>query len=149
MLMLVHMHCACCYRTVRLGLPIHFKCMFQDKAVDKVYSILDNMTTYTLTDTDRALLSALVVTAPNRKGLTDSTSVGQINKIVYAALELSVTQNRPDTPQLLPLLLKDYEDLLALGEELRQILPWFGARWQLMRLPPLFSEIFDMPKHSS
>jgi len=37
-------------------------------------------------------------------------------------------------------------DIRAVGSRHAQRLDWLRERWPLVRLPPLFSEIFDIPK---
>lgn len=37
--------------------------------------------------------------------------------------------------------------LRTLGIQHNDILQWYRSRWEKVKLPPLFAEIYDIPKH--
>ena len=47
---------------------------------------------------------------------------------------------------LFPTLLLKLPELRSLGTQLATLLDWFRHRWHTLTLPPLFAEIFDIPK---
>lgn len=59
---------------------------------------------------------------------------------------LQVGRNHSSDPQLFSSLLMKLPELRNLGAKHCAHLDWFRIHWQMLRLPPLFAEIFDIPK---
>lgn len=53
---------------------------------------------------------------------------------------------RPGETSLVGLLLQRLSELRALSARHCASLDWLRANWTTLRLPPLFAEIFDIPK---
>lgn len=62
------------------------------------------------------------------------------------ALKVQVSKNRPAEPNAFPLLMMKLPELRSLGAKHAEHLDWFRANWPRLQLPPLFAEIFDIPK---
>ena len=62
------------------------------------------------------------------------------------ALKVQVSKNRPSEPNAFPLLMMKLPELRSLGAKHAEHLEWFRANWLRLRLPPLFAEIYDIPK---
>lgn len=65
---------------------------------------------------------------------------------VSKVLLLQVSMTRPGETSLVGLLLQRLSELRALSARHCSSLDWLRANWALLRLPPLFAEIFDIPK---
>lgn len=57
-----------------------------------------------------------------------------------------VGRNHNNEPHVLSSVLMKFTELRALGAKHLTHLDWFRLNWDKLRLPPLFAEIFDIPK---
>jgi nuclear receptor subfamily 1 group D protein 3 len=62
------------------------------------------------------------------------------------ALKLQIGRNHPSDPNTFPQLMMKLPELRSLGSKHAHHLQWFRANWTRLKLPPLFAEIFDIPK---
>ena len=62
------------------------------------------------------------------------------------ALKLQVGRNHPSDLHIYPTLMANISELRSLGTKHADHLQWFRANWTRLKLPPLFAEIFDIPK---
>ena len=62
------------------------------------------------------------------------------------ALKLHVSRNHQAEPNLFANILMRLPELRTLGSKHADLLMWYRQRWKFLQLPPLFSEIFDIPK---
>lgn len=62
------------------------------------------------------------------------------------SLLVKVARNHASDPQLLAGMLVKLPELRNLGSKHSAHLDWFRHNWTQLRLPPLFAEIFDIPK---
>ncbi len=62
------------------------------------------------------------------------------------ALKLQVSRNHSTEPALFANILMKLPELRMLGTKYMDQLQWFRDRWDKLTLPPLFAEIFDIPK---
>lgn len=68
---------------------------------------------------------------------------------IAEALRVQIIRSRPNAAnalQIMPALEAKIPELRALGARHSSHLDWFRTNWTLTRLPPLFAEIFDIPK---
>ena len=82
----------------------------------------------------------------DRQGLSDNVGVERIQDRLIEALRLQVTRNHSTEENLFPSIIMKLPELRTLGAQHNEILRWYRARWQLVELPPLFAEIYDIPK---
>lgn len=99
-----------------------------------------------LNDTELGLFSAVVLLTADRPGVTDVKAIEQHQDKLIEALKVQVGRNHASDPQLFSSLLMKLPELRNLGTKHSSHLDWFRSNWQLLRLPPLFAEIFDIPK---
>lgn len=62
------------------------------------------------------------------------------------ALKLQIGRNHPGESKIYPSLLVSLTELRNLGVKHMEHLQWFRGNWSRLCLPPLFAEIFDIPK---
>ena len=83
----------------------------------------------------------------DRRGLEDSRAVEQIQDRLIEALKLQICRNHSTEENLFGTTIVKLPQLRTLGVQHNEILEWYRAQWHRIRLPPLFSEIFDICKH--
>ncbi|XP_058829854.1 ecdysone-induced protein 78C [Topomyia yanbarensis] len=101
-----------------------------------------------LSDTEIGLYSALILLS-DRPGLTETKIILKTRECIAEALRVQITRTRPDAVtalQIMPALEAKIHELRTLGEKHFVQLEWFRQNWSSIRLPPLFAEIFDIPK---
>ncbi|XP_055355579.1 ecdysone-induced protein 78C-like [Paramacrobiotus metropolitanus] len=126
----------------------------------RMFKFCADMQSLQLTDTDIGLLSAIVLYTPDRVGWGAPSAVAamerelqprlveQLQESLQEALRVHLRRQRAGEPFL-------FQSAMALLGELRSVnqlhgeqLDWFRANWNyLTHMPPLFAEIFDIPKN--
>lgn len=109
----------------------------------------NGLNSYGLNDTEMGLFSALILLAANRPGITEHKQVTRTRERIAEALRVQIVRSRPGSTtslQLMPALEAKVLELRALGARHCTHLNWLRTNWTSLRLPPLFAEIFDIPK---
>ncbi|KRT85291.1 nuclear receptor, partial [Oryctes borbonicus] len=117
--------------------------------VDFVSSLLHFANTFNalaLNDTELGLFSAVVLLTADRPGIMDVKSIEHHQDKLIEALKVQVGRNHASEPQLFSSLLIKLPELRNLGVKHTAHLDWFRVNWAKLTLPPLFAEIFDIPK---
>ncbi|RZF47127.1 hypothetical protein LSTR_LSTR005205 [Laodelphax striatellus] len=115
-----------------------------------------------LGDTELGLFSAIVLLSPDRAGVTDIKAIEHHQDRLIEALKLQVSRsqqspgggdNSSSSPgavespgAVISSILAKLPELRSLGSKHSVHLDWFRLNWSKLRLPPLFAEIFDIPK---
>lgn len=87
-------------------------------------------------DTELGVLSGACLLSPQRSALTHHS----VNMLTHSQNQLIDSLNKTGIPSLL-------NDLRRIGTFHSDILDWYRQHWnQLVCLPPLFAEIFDIPR---
>ena len=89
------------------------------------------------------LVSACV---SDRQALSDPQGVERIQDRLIEALRLQVSRNHSTEENLFATIIMKLPELRTLGSQHNEMLRWYRARWQRVELPPLFAEIYDIPK---
>jgi len=106
--------------------------------------VTSSLNAHQLTDTELGLFSAAVL-LNERPGLNDVKAVQRLQDRVLEALRVQTTRpsgegaGGTNVSQRIP-------ELRALGARHANLLDWFRRNWTKLKLPPLFAEIFDIPK---
>ncbi|XP_059611228.1 ecdysone-induced protein 78C [Phlebotomus argentipes] len=109
-------------------------------------NVLNN---YLLSDQEIGLFSALILLAVDRPGVVEPRVISRTRDRVSEALRVQIMQTRPDETASMKLILELNEkiaELRSLSAKHCVHLNWIKTNWSIMRLPPLFAEIFDIPK---
>ena len=88
-------------------------------------------------------MSALI---SDRQALSDPQGVERIQDRLIEALRLQVSRNHSTEENLFATIIMKLPELRTLGSQHNEMLCWYRARWQRVELPPLFAEIYDIPK---
>ena len=82
----------------------------------------------------------------DRQALSDPQGVERIQDRLIEALRLQVSRNHSTEENLFATIIMKLPELRTLGSQHNEMLRWYRARWQRVELPPLFAEIYDIPK---
>jgi nuclear receptor subfamily 1 group D protein 3 len=82
----------------------------------------------------------------DRQGVSDSKSVERMQDKLIEALKLQITRNHATEENLFGATLMKLPELRSLGTQHSDLLHYYRCQWTRTTLPPLFSEIYDIPK---
>lgn len=106
-----------------------------------------------LSDVENGLFSALVLLTErsnNRLSTFNHKHLLRCRERVAEALRVQIVRTRPESTssalQMMPALEAKIAELRALGMMHVEHLDWLRAYWTRIQLPPLFAELFDIPK---
>lgn len=111
--------------------------------------VTSSLNAHQLTDTELGLFSAAVL-LNERQGLNDVKAVQRLQDRVLEALRVQATrpsgESAGGTVTAITNVSQRIPELRALGARHANLLDWFRRNWTKLKLPPLFAEIFDIPK---
>lgn len=125
------------------------KCNNQTEFATAFHNFAKGFNELGLNDTEIGLFSALVLLTASRPGVTEHKQISRTREHISEAIRVQVVQTRSGSTtslQLMPAIEEKIPELKALGARHCSHLHWLRNNWTLMRLPPLFAEIFDIPK---
>ncbi|XP_076062691.1 ecdysone-induced protein 78C-like isoform X2 [Oratosquilla oratoria] len=120
--------------------------IFDQDFVSTLFNFAQTFNNLTLNDTELALFVGVVLLTADRPGLTDTKAIEQQQDKVLEALRVQVGRNHASETHLFPNIVMRLPELRQLGAQHHHHLNWFRANWARLKLPPLFAEIFDIPK---
>ncbi|XP_069686503.1 ecdysone-induced protein 78C isoform X2 [Periplaneta americana] len=120
--------------------------MYDPEFVSSLFHFASTLNALALNDTELGLFSAIVLLTADRPGVTDLKAIEHHQDRLIDALKVQVSRNHASEPQLLANVLVKLPELRNLGAKHSAHLDWFRLNWAKLRLPPLFAEIFDIPK---
>ena len=106
-----------------------------------------------LSDAELGLFSGAVLLS-ERPGLNDVKAIQRLQDRLLEALRIQAGRSLssvgdPTSPGISPGVIgvaQRIPELQALGSRHANLLDWFRRNWTKLKLPPLFAEIFDIPK---
>lgn len=123
--------------------------VFQLDYANSFFTFSNVLNNYLLSDQEIGLFSALILLAVDRPGVVEPRAISRTRDRVSEALRMQIMQTRPDESASMKLILELNEkitELRSLSAKHCVHLNWIKTNWSIMRLPPLFAEIFDIPK---
>ncbi|KAL3275034.1 hypothetical protein HHI36_019806 [Cryptolaemus montrouzieri] len=120
--------------------------MYDAEFVASVMEFANSFNALALNDTEIGLFSGVVLLTADRPGITDIKTIEHHQDKLIEALKVQVNRNHANEPQIFSNLLIKLPELRNLGAKHSAHLDWFRMNWQKLILPPLFAEIFDIPK---
>ncbi|KZC09254.1 Ecdysone-induced protein 78C [Dufourea novaeangliae] len=127
--------------------------MYEPDFVSALMQFTSALNGHQLSDTELGLFSGAVLLG-ERPGLNDVKAVQRLQDRLLEALKVQALRNHTvpgettsgggcsnvsSVSQRIP-------ELRALGARHASLLDWFRRNWTKLKLPPLFAEIFDIPK---
>ncbi|XP_054274904.1 ecdysone-induced protein 78C-like isoform X2 [Macrosteles quadrilineatus] len=120
--------------------------MYDNEFVSSLFHFASSFNTMSLNDTEIGLFSAIVLLSADRPGVTDVKAIEHFQDRLVEALKVQLGRNHSGESQLISNILLKLPELRNLGAKHSAHLDWFRTHWDQLRLPPLFAEIFDIPK---
>ncbi|XP_075228918.1 ecdysone-induced protein 78C-like [Lycorma delicatula] len=121
--------------------------MYDSEFVSSLLHFVSSFNAHSLNDTELGLFSAIVLLSADRPGVTDVKAIEHHQDKLIEALTIQVSRNNPSNEtQVMSNILSKLPELRNLGAKHSVHLEWFRHNWEKLRLPPLFAEIFDIPK---
>uniref|UniRef100_A0A336LTJ3 CSON004371 protein n=1 Tax=Culicoides sonorensis TaxID=179676 RepID=A0A336LTJ3_CULSO len=123
--------------------------MYDVDYINDLINFTNGLNCCSLSDTEIGLYTALVLLSSDRPGITDQKSIIHARERIAEALRVQLIRSRSNSTtavQILPALDAKIQELKSLGHRHSKHLDWLRTNWTLARLPPLFAEIFDIPK---
>lgn len=90
-------------------------------------------------------INLIILSIPDRQGLSDSQSVERIQDRLVEALKLQVSRNHSTEENLFPSIIMKLPELRTLGSQHNDLLRWYRMQWHRSNVPQLFAEIYDIP----
>uniref|UniRef100_A0AAG5D6Q8 Ecdysone-induced protein 78C n=1 Tax=Anopheles atroparvus TaxID=41427 RepID=A0AAG5D6Q8_ANOAO len=124
--------------------------IYDPEYTNALFNFTSGLNSCCLSDTEIGLYSALVLLS-DRPGLVETKVILKTRECIAEALRVQITRSRANSIgigalQIMPALEAKVHELRMLGEKHSAHLEWFRKNWNTIRLPPLFAEIFDVPK---
>jgi nuclear receptor subfamily 1 group D protein 3 len=120
--------------------------MFDHEFVASVFNFMVLFNNLQLNDTEIGLFAGIVLLQSERSSIYDTKAIDHSQEKLMEALKLQIGRNHPSDPNTFPQLMMKLPELRSLGSKHAHHLQWFRANWTRLKLPPLFAEIFDIPK---
>ncbi|KAL5110723.1 Ecdysone-induced protein 78C [Taenia crassiceps] len=99
-----------------------------------------------LSDIEIGLFSAVLLTKPNRHGLSDTAKVVAMHEQFLAALSYQLEEKHESASDVMSKLTLATSRLAQLSESMHFTMSWFRSYWYRTRLSPLYSELYDIPQ---
>ncbi|XP_046360675.1 ecdysone-induced protein 78C-like [Haliotis cracherodii] len=120
--------------------------VYSPEFVSSMFDVAASFNVLNLNDTEVGLFTGIVLSSADRQGLSDSKSVEKIQDNLIEALKLQVSRNHSTEENLFASIIMKLPELRTLGSKHQETLKWYRGHWEHVALPPLFSEIYDIPK---
>ncbi|XP_072931398.1 ecdysone-induced protein 78C-like isoform X2 [Epargyreus clarus] len=102
-----------------------------------------------LTDSEIAMFSASLLLCSTRSGLAESERIANINTAMLESLHMVVQESGvPDAAARMEAIVALTQEVRVLSSRHQELLGWCRDHWRQLTLPPLFAEIFDIPKET-
>ncbi|VVC24821.1 Hypothetical protein CINCED_3A003963 [Cinara cedri] len=111
-----------------------------------VFQLVTTFNSLSLTDTEVGLFAAIVLLTPDRPGVSDVKTVQHSQDRIVEAFKLQLSKGHGGDKNLAQTVLSKLPELRTIGARHVSYLEWFRLNWHMLKLPPLFAEIFDIPK---
>ncbi|KAI0228750.1 Ecdysone-induced protein 78C [Lamellibrachia satsuma] len=123
--------------------------VYSSNLMDMVFNFAHTFSQLLLNDTEIGLFTAIVLVTADRAGLSESKAVEAIQDSLIEALKLQLSRNHSMETTLFAGLLTKLPELRTIGAKHNELIDWFRQRWLQLKLPPLYAEIYDIPKLES
>ncbi|PBC33481.1 Ecdysone-induced8C [Apis cerana cerana] len=125
----------------------------QPDFVSALMQFTSALNAHQLSDTELGLFSGAVLLS-ERPGLNDVKAVQRLQDRLLEALKVQALRNHTVSGEAtsaggcsgVSSVSQRIPELRALGARHANLLDWFRRNWTKLKLPPLFAEIFDIPK---
>ncbi|XP_071865407.1 ecdysone-induced protein 78C isoform X3 [Bombus fervidus] len=127
--------------------------MYEPDFVSALMQFTSALNAHQLSDTELGLFSGAVLLG-ERPGLNDVKTVQRLQDRLLEALKVQALRNHTVSGEAtsaggcsgVSSVSQRIPELRTLGARHANLLDWFRRNWTKLKLPPLFAEIFDIPK---
>ncbi|XP_044020178.1 ecdysone-induced protein 78C-like [Aphidius gifuensis] len=119
--------------------------MYEPDFVNALMQFTLSLNAHQLSDAELGLFSGAVLLS-ERPGLNDVKAVQKLQDRLLEGLRIQGTRNHTNDISPIIGISQRLPELRALGLRHANLLEWFRRNWIKLKLPPLFAEIFDIPK---
>ncbi|XP_057333250.1 ecdysone-induced protein 78C isoform X3 [Microplitis mediator] len=127
--------------------------MYEPDFVAALLQFTASLNAYQLSDAELGLFSGAVLLS-ERNGLNDVKAVQKLQDRLLEGLQIQSSRSHSLSNDIIPVsgclptisITQRIPELRALGSRHANLLDWFRRNWTKLKLPPLFAEIFDIPK---
>ncbi|BHF65408.1 hypothetical protein SprV_0200841800 [Sparganum proliferum] len=109
-----------------------------------MFEFAENFCALSLNDVEIGLFCAVVLTKPDRPGLSDPAKVATIQDRLLTALRLQMEKSSSPNGRLAQVVLA-INQLTSLGQAAQMSIRWYRENWYRTNLAPLYAEIYDVP----
>ncbi|KAL8614276.1 hypothetical protein ACOMHN_007614 [Nucella lapillus] len=120
--------------------------VYNPEFVTRMFELSAGFSLLSLNDTEVGLFTGIILATDDRQSLSDPQGVSRIQDRLIEALRLQVKRNHSTEDNLFPSIIMKLPELRTLGTQHNEMLRWYRSKWQKVTLPPLFAEIYDIPK---
>lgn len=123
--------------------------MYDIEYANDLFNFCTNFNSFNMNDTEIGLFTAFALMTADRPGITEPKTIIRTRDKIFEALRVQILRMRPNTTnnlQIISELEAKIPELHNLGARHSAHLDWIRSNWMFVRLPPLFAEIFDIPK---
>lgn len=121
--------------------------VYTPEFLSAMFDVAANINALNLNDTEVGLLLAVILATPDRHGLRDAKAVEALWDKLIEALKLQLKRNHTTEENLFGTALVKLSELRTLGYHHNEQLKYFRSNWYRCKIPPLFSEIYNIPKN--
>uniref|UniRef100_A0A0V0J841 Nuclear hormone receptor E75 n=1 Tax=Schistocephalus solidus TaxID=70667 RepID=A0A0V0J841_SCHSO len=118
--------------------------IYSPNLVCMMFEFAENFCALGLNDVEIGLFCALVLTKPDRSGLSDPAKVASIQDRLLTALRLQLEKSSSQNGRLAQIVLA-MNQLTSLGQAAQLSIRWYRENWYRTSLAPLYAEIYDVP----
>lgn len=115
--------------------------------VNSMFELTSSFNLLNLNDTEIGLFVGIVLATADRQGLTDTKAVEKIQDKLIEALKLQISRNHSTEEHLYASTIMKLPELRTLGTWHNELLQWYRSQWKRLKVPPLYAEIYDIPKN--
>ncbi|VDN32253.1 unnamed protein product [Dibothriocephalus latus] len=109
-----------------------------------MFEFAENFCALGLNDVEIGLFCAVVLTKPDRPGLSDPPKIAIIQDRLLTALRLQLEKSSAQNGRLAQVVLA-INQLTSLGQAAQLSIRWYRENWYRTTLAPLYAEIYDVP----
>nr|ATB56339.1 E78 [Panonychus citri] len=120
--------------------------MFDHEFVSSIFNFMIGFNQLHLHDIEIGIFAAIALCCPDRYGVYDAKAIHRIEEKLYEAMKIQSARTRGFDSRYHENVVVKVPELRAIGIKHAEHLSWFRGNWTRLKLPPLFAEIFDIPK---
>ncbi|KAK2715697.1 hypothetical protein QYM36_010313 [Artemia franciscana] len=120
--------------------------VFNADFVSSYFNFASTFASHNLNETEMALYTALVLFNSERAGVTDVKAINATQERIQEALNFQLSRTHMSDSSIPLILMQRKHEVQSLNQRYCVLLDWFRSKWSRISLPPLYAEMFDIPR---